>query len=466
KQDQNGVNYTYPGSIGLAPQYETGGCNQACSEQLSACLMAHINSSGVHIPLWMDAPMDAIGWGQSPWFPTREGTFFGQIMLTNANNNLDGYFCNGPGADQNVVPGRLGFNQGKVPYANAFPTTASMDGLCDSNHGSHGGCSIHSGGDGADSCTVNGTTWNYPITVWRGITAQAEDAEGGGFDSNGNWAKALYGFQTGCNTPGLNGCAVIADAKNGMGKRVGYIGPKKGVKFTNVNVAQAGVANLVIYTTNGDAIGTNGRYLRFRVNGGTNQDLAFPGNNDWSNPVGTTISLSGFNQGTNNTIYVTADDTHAAPDLDWIEIVNSSAGVNIVTTGTCDETKWKETASVNSSTAGSGNDDNLSTRFTTGRAMAAGDYYQVDFGGIVKLSQVTLDNSQTSSSDYPATYKLLGSTDGTNFNITLAASATGGTKATMTFPVQAIRAIRVQIITANANSNWWSIGELNTACTL
>jgi hypothetical protein len=234
KTDQNNASYTFAGGIGLAPQWKNGGCNEQCSEMISACMMAHINSSGVHIPLWMDSPMSTIGWGQSPWFPTREGTFFGQIMVTNAVNNLDAYYCNGPGSDKNVVPGRLGANQGSVPYADAWPTSAGFDGQCDNSLTAHstGGCVDNSAGDGSSSCKLNGMMWNNPITVWRGQTIQAEDAQGGAWmNSTGacippasgcNWNPGGLGFVASqCTTPGSN-CAIIVDANNGMGKRVGY----------------------------------------------------------------------------------------------------------------------------------------------------------------------------------------------------------------------------------------------------
>ena len=53
---------------------------KGCPEALSSCIMAHINTTGVHIPLWMTSPMTPIGWGRSPCYPTQEGTFFGQLM--------------------------------------------------------------------------------------------------------------------------------------------------------------------------------------------------------------------------------------------------------------------------------------------------------------------------------------------------------------------------------------------------
>jgi hypothetical protein len=478
KADQNGVNYTFPGSIGLAPQWKTGGCNEVCSEMISACMLAHINSSGVHIPLWMDSPDSAIGWGKSPWFPTREGTFFGQIMVTNASNNLDAYYCNGPASDKNVVPGRLGFNQGNVPYADAYPMTAGMDGLCGNSLTAHstGGCVDNLAGDGATQCKLNGTTWNYPITVWRGQTFQAEDAEAGAWLlSNGNGCvppASGCSFVSGgmgmhasqCTTPGANGCMIIVNPANGMGKRVGYFnGPSKALRFSNLNAACAGTATVTAYTTNGDAVGTNARHLSFIVNGGMPQDVAFQGANDWSNPVGANVTLSGFNQGTNNTLYVTATGSTGAPDLDWIEITNTGGACSSSVTGTCDESKWIETSNVNASTAHAGNDGDLTTRFTTGRTMAVGDYYQFDMTGTAYLSGIVLNNSQTSSTDYAASYDLYYSNDGSTWTKFVSGVA-GGTTTNIPFNRTLMRYVRVQVAAASSGNRWFSIGELQTTC--
>jgi hypothetical protein len=431
-------------------------------------MMAHVNSSGTHIPLWMDSP-DSLGWGTSSWFPTREGTFFGQIMVTNTAYNLDAYYCNGPGADQNVVPGRLGANQSSVPYANAWPTSAGFDGQCETNHVDksgydHGKCTAHTTNgviDGETSCVLNGATYTHPVTVWRGATFQAEQAEGGGFDNNGVWGSGNWGFNTNCS-PGTAGCAVIADAQNGMGKRIGYIGPNKGVKFTNVSVAESGSANLIVYYTNGDAYNLT-RYLQFRVNGGAPQVKPFGGLQDWSHPRGGAVTLSGFNAGSNNTVYVTADSTHAAPDLDWIEIVGTTS--TVPTNGVCTPSLWNVTSSVNG-TAGLV-DGNLVNRWTSGRAMQVGDYVQVDFLGNVNLSSITLNNSLTSGADYPAKYAVYTSMDGVNFSSTPVVTASGvlNNATAATFATESVRAIRIQITSAGS-TNWWSIGELQTDCNL
>src|SRR5262249_6564876 len=126
KQDASNNNYTFPGTLGLCPQWKTGNVSTdwQCQEYISACLMAHVNTAGVHIPIWLDAQNTNIGWGTSSSYPYQEGTFFGNIMTTgNFNhgtvNAPQGYFCDGDGfagGSNGVVAGRLGAGQGSVPY--------------------------------------------------------------------------------------------------------------------------------------------------------------------------------------------------------------------------------------------------------------------------------------------------------------------------------------------------------------
>jgi hypothetical protein len=304
KQDNSGINYTFNGGIGLAPEWKTGGCTKDCLEKMSSCLMAHINTSGVHIPLWMTSPDSAVGWGQSASFPTQEGTFFGQIMLTNPSNNLDAYFCSGAGVSNDVVPGRLGSasNSASAPYANAYPTDG---GQC--NKAGH--CVMQANGDGAVSCVGNGITWTHPLTVWRGQIFQAENA----------------------TIPSSN--MVVSDNANSNGRRVGNIGPTATVKFTGVKAAVAGQNQLVVYYADGDC-GSAQRYFNIKVNGGPAQNRVFNivDQANWHAIGQSKITLDGFKADSTNTIEFLGDGVHSAPDLDWIEIINTS------TTGTAAST--------------------------------------------------------------------------------------------------------------------------------
>jgi hypothetical protein len=185
KQDQNGVSYTFPGGLGLCPQWKNGGIanDSACQEYLSACMMAHINTAGIHIPIWLDAEVPAIGWGIDPAnFPFQEGSFFGNIMMTGSLASVGmptvnapvAYYCDGDGFDQGgagEVAGRLGAGQGLAPYVNPFAGTASP--LCKNSAGVVAQYSNGTGQgnpDGYKKLTANGTPWNRVITVWRNGT--------------------------------------------------------------------------------------------------------------------------------------------------------------------------------------------------------------------------------------------------------------------------------------------------------
>jgi hypothetical protein len=131
----------------------------------------------------------------------------------------------------------------------------------------------------------------------------------------------------------------------------------------------------------------------------------------------------------------------------------------------CDRGRWTETASINASTAPLGNDGDLTTRFTTGRPMQAGDYYQVDFTGTVYLTAVTLNDTQTSGSDYASSYDLYSSSSGATW--TKFASGPGAPNSTtISFAKTSMRYVRVQVATASPNPGlFFSIGEFQVACT-
>jgi hypothetical protein len=116
-------------------------------------MLAHVNTSGQHIALWLDGDNSAMGWGQSGDYPYQEGSFFGNIFVSPPAP----YYCNGKDFDQGVVAGRLGANSG-APYINPYGSTQ----LCSTF------CSAH-GSDGFNSCPTYNPSTSYPhiITVWR-----------------------------------------------------------------------------------------------------------------------------------------------------------------------------------------------------------------------------------------------------------------------------------------------------------
>jgi len=155
--DQDGKSYTYQGQIGIAPQWENGACDTACQEYTTACLLAHVNTTGQHIALWLDSASPAIGWGRDANYPYQEGTFYGNIFQSPPK----AYFCDGRDHAFGVVPGRLGANQTNSPYTNPL----GPDVLCKDRCKAAGGSTND---DGFSSCPGIATeTFTRVVTVYR-----------------------------------------------------------------------------------------------------------------------------------------------------------------------------------------------------------------------------------------------------------------------------------------------------------
>jgi hypothetical protein len=166
KKDQYGVSYSFKGLFGLAPEWQNSACTTGCQERVSACMLAHVNTAGVHIPLWMVSADRSVGWQLNPAFPNQEGSFFGNIFVTGAHGTdptkVAAYYCNGIGYNTDVVPGRIGAKQKGAPYTDPF---GAGSGYCrdyctaaDAPYAS----------SGFKAC--NG--WNNVMTVWRSDNVQ------------------------------------------------------------------------------------------------------------------------------------------------------------------------------------------------------------------------------------------------------------------------------------------------------
>jgi hypothetical protein len=197
KTDSTGASYTFAGGIGLTPQWESGTCDGDCQRWISACLLAHVNTAGIHVPIWIVGQNSYLGWGQSTSYPNQEGTFFGNIFTTNEAGHTDAYYCEGPGFDKTVVDGRLGSNQVGAPYRDMFTS-----GYCNYNGCLASDITTNGVPDGSTVCTMGDgamTTWNQLVTVWRDNKSyNASGAVVSGQAADG--ASVKYDFETSTNS--------------------------------------------------------------------------------------------------------------------------------------------------------------------------------------------------------------------------------------------------------------------------
>ena len=121
-------------------------------------MLAHINTAGVHIPLWVVSLDPSIGWTLSSGYPNQEGSFFGNIFTPGAHGatGMAAYYCDGWGFNKDVVPGRIGATQVGAPYTDPFPKTGYCTDGCTA-------ADMPNQAAGFKAC--NG--WNHVMTVWR-----------------------------------------------------------------------------------------------------------------------------------------------------------------------------------------------------------------------------------------------------------------------------------------------------------
>ncbi len=152
KNDQNGRPYTFAGGIGVAPEWETGAINATSERWVSACMLALVNTTGDHYPLWLVAQNSAISWGLDPAYPFQEGAFFGDIFTSPPY----AYYCGGKDLGVSPVPGRIGSVQVAPPYVDAYGTKGKCLPTCSAADYPHQG-------EGVKACSG----WNEVINVWH-----------------------------------------------------------------------------------------------------------------------------------------------------------------------------------------------------------------------------------------------------------------------------------------------------------
>jgi hypothetical protein len=134
----NGVSYSWPGLLGVAPQWCAGNPIPEVEQQLvSACLAAHVNKYGMHVSLSVRGVLED-GVTQIPFdpsentdYPVKEGCFFGNLF-----NGTGVYSAYDNGLDHagTTSPRACVMYNGKP--ASCLPLAATgkqCSGICDQN---------------------------------------------------------------------------------------------------------------------------------------------------------------------------------------------------------------------------------------------------------------------------------------------------------------------------------------------
>jgi len=92
----DGVEYQFPGLLGVAPEWEDGALSPEGEQLVSACLLAHVNAFGVSVPVSIRSwPAIAAMAQERRDFPIYEATFFGDVFA----DELKAFSCAGDSQD-------------------------------------------------------------------------------------------------------------------------------------------------------------------------------------------------------------------------------------------------------------------------------------------------------------------------------------------------------------------------------
>jgi len=176
--DNTGKPYHFDGSLGIAPELETGLCDVACQERVSGAMLAHVNNSGLHVGIWLAGPDSQIGWGYSPNYPFKEAAYMGNLF-----QNMSGLYCAGKDMGSGDAKGRMGSpfgNNGnvlKAAYGEQYDAASAQNvpQYCFNPSNPSQSCTL--GGpvnEGYTTCPdLSGThgPYNHTTTVWRNFEA-------------------------------------------------------------------------------------------------------------------------------------------------------------------------------------------------------------------------------------------------------------------------------------------------------
>jgi hypothetical protein len=112
--------------------------------------------------------------------------------------------------------------------------------------------------------------------------------------------------------------------------------------------------------------------------------------------------------------------------------------------------------------------DNATTRWTTGKPQSGNEWLQIDFGQVVNLSYVNLQQSAVYSNDYPRQYAVRVSESpldpaAPSSPVLVMGSGTNGVSSVFSLP--ALATGRYLFIKQLGTSlSWWSAVEIEVSC--
>jgi hypothetical protein len=127
---------------------------------------------------------------------------------------------------------------------------------------------------------------------------------------------------------------------------------------------------------------------------------------------------------------------------------------------------WSPSVSSHSAGSAASNlTDNSVTRWTSGKPQAGDEWLQIDFGAVVNLRRINLQQGTDSANDYPRSYAVYLSNTPLDSSGTARATGSGTSGVTTTIILPSVASGRYLYIKQLGTSlSWWSVEELEVTC--
>jgi len=169
-------NSSFPGLVGLGPEWLTGKCDQDCQQRVSSCLLSLVNRTGRHVALSLSSAAPSLLGKLAPNaddrpFPHQEGAFFGNVWTGQA------FSCQGTQVDKGPQAKRFCAREPETcgAGASAFVTVGACARACEMR--------CFPIGDGEQRCAAvscrdpQGQVWRHPITTFLRNQIEAANAD-------------------------------------------------------------------------------------------------------------------------------------------------------------------------------------------------------------------------------------------------------------------------------------------------
>jgi hypothetical protein len=167
---------SFPGLIGVAPEWLDGTCDLECQQRVSSCLLALVNRTGRHVSVSLSSAAPSLLKKMSPNaddrpFPHQEGAFFGNVWTGQAFSCQGAQVKKGPQVKRFCASNPDTCGSGSSIFIGTGTCADACQMRCFPIGGGEQRCA-------AVSCRdPQGHVWDHPITVFMRNKIEAANAD-------------------------------------------------------------------------------------------------------------------------------------------------------------------------------------------------------------------------------------------------------------------------------------------------